>query len=191
MMRGRTIVILAALVTAVSLLLPAPAPAHQRHWLQIGTADYLVVVGFLNEPVFTGDKSGMDLLVLTPDPANPMDSRAQNVKPVEGLEKSLKVEVKAGPASRTFDLYPAFRAPGRYEAIFFPTVATTYTFRLVGTVNTVPVELTFTCNPTGHVAAAEDRTTVKLTNTVTRKGLVGSYGCPEPRTEAEFPPVRR
>jgi hypothetical protein len=190
-MSARSLSSVTTLVAALLALLAPPAGAHQRHLLQIGTGDYLVVVGFLNEPVFTGDKSGMDLLVLVPDPGAPMDSRAQGVKPVEGLEKTLKVEVKAGPASRTFDLYPAFRAPGRYEAIFFPTVATTYTFRLFGTLASVPVEITFSCNPTGHVAGAEDKSVVKLTSTVTRKGLVGSYGCPEPRTEAEFPPARR
>jgi hypothetical protein len=55
----------------------------------------------------------------------------------------------------------------------------------------VPVDVTFTCNPAGHVAAAEDRSTVKLAGAVTRKGLVGSFGCPESRSEAEFPPARR
>jgi len=190
-MTVRALSTVAALALSLLAVLAPPAGAHQRHWLQIGSGEYLVVVGFLNEPVFTGDKSGMDLLVLVPDPAAPMDSRAQNAKPVEGLEKTLKVEVKAGPASRTFELYPAFRAPGRYEAIFFPTVATTYTFRLFGTVASAPVDITFSCNPTGHVAAAEDKSVVKLSGSVTRKGLVGSYGCPEARTEAEFPPARR
>jgi hypothetical protein len=182
----------AALVAlAATLALAAPAVAHQRQLLQIGGTDYLLVVGFLNEPVFTGDKSGVDLAVLVPDPAQPLDSRAQNVKPVEGLEKTLKVEVKAGPAARTFELYPRFRTPGRYDAVFFPTMVTTYAFRLFGTVNQVPVDVTFTCNPSGHVAAAEDRAVVRVTDTVTRKGLVGSFGCPEPRQEAEFPPARR
>jgi hypothetical protein len=101
---------------AVTGMLVVPAAAHQRQLLQIGTTDYLVIIGFLHEPVFTGDKSGVDLAVLVPDPANPTDSRAQNVKPVEGLEKTLRVEVKAGPQSRDFELKPAFRQPGRYEA---------------------------------------------------------------------------
>jgi hypothetical protein len=182
---------LASAATLLALAITPIAGAHQRQLLQVGTADYLFVVGFLNEPVFTGDKSGVDFFVWIPDPASPMDSRAPNVKPVEGLEKTLKVEVKAGPAARTFDFYPAFRSPGHYEAFFFPTVATTYSFRIHGTLNAVPVDVTFTCNPTGHVAGAEDRSTVKLAGAVTRKGLVGSFGCPETRSEAEFPPARR
>jgi hypothetical protein len=175
---------------AVTALLVAPAAAHQRQLLQIGTTDYLVIAGFLHEPVFTGDKSGVDLTVLVPDPANPTDSRAQNVKPVEGLEKTLKVEVKAGPQARVFELKPAYRQPGHYEAYFFPTVATTYTYRFHGTVNGVPLDLSFTCNPTGHVAA-EDKSVVKVSGDVTRKALIGSFGCPQSRTEAEFPTTRR
>jgi hypothetical protein len=175
---------------AVTGLLVVPAAAHQRQLLQIGGTDYLVIVGFLHEPVFTGDKSGVDLAVLVPDPANPTDSRAQNVKPVEGLEKTLKVEVKAGPQTRAFELKPAFRQPGKYEAYFFPTVATTYTYRLHGTVNGVPVDLSFACNPTGHVTT-EERTAVKVSSEVTRKALIGSFGCPQARQEAEFPAVQR
>jgi hypothetical protein len=180
--------VLAAL--ALMALLAVPAAAHQRQLLQIGTTDYLVIVGFLHEPVFTGDKSGVDLTVLVPDPANPTDSRAQNVKPVEGLEKTLKVEVKAGPQARVFELKPAFRQPGHYEAWFVPTVATTYTYRVHGTVNNVPVDLSFACNPTGHVST-EDKNVVKVSNDVTRKALIGSFGCPVSRQEAEFPPARR
>jgi hypothetical protein len=110
-------------------------------------------------------------------------------KPDEGLEKTLRGEVKAGPHARTFELYPRFRMPGRYDAVFFPTAATTHAFRLVGTVNGAPLDVTFTCNPAGHVAAAEDRSVVRVSDTVTRKGMVGSFGCRAARKEAEFPPA--
>jgi hypothetical protein len=163
--------------------------AHQRQLLQVAPADYLLVVGSLDEPVFTGDKSGVDLTVLAPDPASPMDSRAEKAKPVEGLEKTLKVEVKAGPHVRVFELEPRFRTPGRYDAVFYPTVATTYTYRLFGTINGAPFDVTFACSPAGHVAG-EDRSVVKVSADVTRKGLAGSFGCPRARSEAEFPPAR-
>jgi hypothetical protein len=175
----------AALVLGV-----APAAAHQRQLLQIGTTDYLVVVGFINEPVYTGDKSGIDLMFMLPDPASPTDARAPEVKPLENLDNTLKVEVKAGPHARVFALKPAFRAPGRYEAVFYPTVATTYSFRLFGTLNDVPVDLTFVCNPLGHVSL-EDKNTLKLSEQMTRKALIGSFGCPAARTDAEFPSASR
>ena len=98
------------LVSALVLAgVAGPALAHQRQWLQVGATDYLIVVGSLDEPVFTGDKSGVDLTVLIPDAAAPMDSRSDKAKPVEGLEKTLKVEVKAGPHARVFELEPRFR----------------------------------------------------------------------------------
>jgi hypothetical protein len=185
-------VLLLGVVCALTALTPwvMVAEAHERQLLQIGATDYLIVVGFLDEPVYTGDKSGMDLRVVVPDRSNPLDARAPEVKPVENLDKTLKVEVKAGPHARVFDLKPTYAAPGRYEAVFYPTIATTYSLRLFGTVNDVPVDLSFTCNPLGHVSV-EDTTTVRLSEQVTRKALLGSFACPGRRAEAEFPPAPR
>src|SRR4029453_13601657 len=181
----------ASLLVSLSVLigLAGPALAHQRQLLQVGSTDYLLVVGSLDEPGFTGDKRGGDLTGRVPEAAPPMDSRGEKAKPVEGLEKTLKVEVKAGPHARVFELEPRFRAPGRYDAVFYPTVATTYTYRVFGTINGTPFDVTFACNPGGHVAG-EDKTVVKVSADVTRKGLAGSFGCPRPRSEAEFPPAR-
>jgi hypothetical protein len=185
-------VLLLGVVCAITALAPwgPAAEAHERQLLQIGAIDYLIVVGFLDEPVYTGDKSGMDLRVVLPDPSNPLDARAPEVKPVENLDKTLKVEVKAGPHARVFDLKPTYAAPGRYEAVFYPTVATSYSLRLFGTVNNVPVDLSFSCNPLGHVSV-EDTTTVRLSEQATRKALLGSFACPGPRAEVEFPPAQR
>jgi hypothetical protein len=179
----------AAIAVSLLLLMAASASAHRRQLLQIGAIEYLVVVGFINEPVYTGDKSGVDLAIMTPDASNPLDARATDVRPVEELEKTVKVEVKAGPHTKVFDLKPAYRTPGRYEAVFYPTIPTTNTFRFFGTMREVPVDFTFSCNPMGHVSD-EDRTVLKLSKDVTRKVLHGSFGCPQERTEAEFPPHR-
>ncbi len=180
---------LVGLVLGGLLVWPAVVHSHQRQLLHVGHADYLLVIGSLGEPVYTGDKTGVDLTVLVPDPADPMDSRAPHVKPVEALEKTLKVEVKAGPHARVFELSPRFREPGKYDAVFYPTVATTYSYRVFGTLNGTPFDVTFACNPAGHVAT-EDKSVVKVSPDVTRKGLRGSFGCPRPRSEAEFPPAR-
>jgi hypothetical protein len=177
-------------VVAAVALWGTLAVAHERQLIHIGMNDYLLVVGFLSEPVYTGDRSGLDLRVVLPDRSNPLDARAPEVKPVDNLDKSLKVEVKAGPHARIFDLRPTYGAPGRYEAVFYPTVATTYSFRLFGTVDTVPVDLTFACNPLGHVSV-EDRNLVRLAEHVTRKAVVGSFGCPTARADVEFPPPSR
>ena len=116
-------------VVAALALWGTAVVAHERQLVQIGTSDYLLIVGFLHEPVYTGDRSGLDLRIVIPDGSNPLDARAPDVKPVDNLDKTLKVEVKAGPHARVFDLKPTYGAPGRYEAVFYPMVATTYSFR--------------------------------------------------------------
>jgi hypothetical protein len=176
---------LAALIFFASVM--PQAFAHQRQLYTIGGQDYLIVIGSLNEPVFVDDKSGVDLRVLRADPNNPMNSSAEGATPVEGLEETVQVEIGAGNVTRVLQLEPAFGEPGAYEAPFYPTVATTLTYRLFGTINDTPVDLTFTCAPTGEAGAAADNSTVQISEGVVRKGIEGGYGCPAPLTDAGFP----
>lgn len=178
---------LAALLPLVSVSTPQ-AFAHERQLYTIGDQDYLIVIGSLNEPIFVDDKSGVDLRVLIADPNNPMNSSAEGAAPVEGLEETVQVEFAAGNNTRVLQLEPAFGEPGAYEAPFYPTVATTISYRLFGTINNTPVDLTFTCTPTGEAgAAASDNSTVQVSEGVVRKGIEGGYGCPAPVTDAGFP----
>jgi hypothetical protein len=180
-----TAIALAILVSFVSVT--PHAFAHQRQLYTIGGQDYLIVIGSLNEPIFVDDKSGVDLRVLRADPNNPMNSSAEGAAPVQGLEETLQVELGAGNVTRVLQLEPAFGEPGAYEAPFYPTVATTLTYRLFGTINNTPIDLTFTCTPTGEAGAAADNSTVQISEGVVRKGIEGGYGCPAPLTDAGFP----
>jgi hypothetical protein len=180
-----TAIALAILVSFVSVT--PQAFAHERQLYTIGGQDYLIVIGSLNEPIFVDDKSGVDLQVLRADPNNPMNSSAEGAAPVEGLEETLQVELGAGNVTRVLQLEPAFGEPGAYEAPFYPTVATTLTYRLFGTINNTPVDLTFTCTPTGEAGAVADNSTVQISEGVVRKGIEGGYGCPAPLTDAGFP----
>lgn len=161
--------------------------AHQRALFNIGEKDYLFVIGSQNEPVFVDDKSGVDLFAYIPDPKDPMNSRANGTTPIENLEKTLKVEVSAGPKKKVFDFEPAFRDPGHYTAAFYPDVQTTYQYRLTGTVNNTPVDLPFTCTTGPAEGQTGDNSTVKISNGVERKGMAGGFGCPESRSNVAFP----
>lgn len=161
--------------------------AHQRQLYTIGGQDYLMIIGSLNEPVFVDDKTGLDFRVLTPDPSDPMNSNAPDAKPVEGLEKTLKLEVSAGDRKMTQEIEPAFRDPGHYVTAFYPTVATTFSYRIFGTINNTPVNLTFTCTPTGEAGAAAYNSTATVSEGVVRKEVAGGFGCPESRSDAGFP----
>jgi hypothetical protein len=190
MQKSKVSVLTAALALAVLISFVSVTPqafAHQRQLYTIGGQDYLIVIGSLNEPIFVDDKSGVDLRVLRADPDNPMNSSAEGAAPVEGLEETVQVELGAGNVTRILQLEPAFGEPGAYEAPFYPTVATTITYRLFGTINNTPVDLTFTCTPTGEAGAAADNSTVQISEGVVRKGIEGGYGCPAQVTDAGFP----
>jgi hypothetical protein len=163
------------------------ALAHQRQLFTIGDKDYLFVVGSMNEPVFVDDKSGVELFAYWPNASDPVNSQANGTRPIEGLEKMLKVEISAGDKNKTLDFEPAFRDPGHYEAPFFPTVETTYNYRLFGDINGTAFNATWTCSPAGgEKTPISDNSTVQLSG-VTRKSIIGSFGCPLPRTDAGFP----
>lgn len=184
-----------AVPAALSLLLSAaPALAHEHHTFRIGDHEYGFTVGSLNEPVYVDDKTGVDLRIErmggekqeSHGHAAAADAHDEGT-PVTGLEKTLKVELIAGDRKRVLDLAPAYGAPGSYKAPFYPTVATTLTYRVFGELEGTPVDLSFTCNPAGHPATPEDTTEVSMGEGVTRIHKAGAFGCPRPKSDAGFP----
>jgi hypothetical protein len=184
-----------ATATAAAILVLSPigimqntAFAHQRQLFTIGDKDYLFVVGSLGEPLYVDQKSGVDFSAFWPDPSDPVNSQANETKPIEGLENILKVEVAAGDKNKTFDFEPAFMNPGHYEASFFPTVETTYNYTLFGDINGTDFRATWTCSPAGGEGTLiSDNSTVEVSPNVTRKSMMGSFGCPQPLSDAGFP----
>ena len=96
---------------------------------------YTFSVGFLDEPVFSGQKSGLDLRV------------ARGEEPVGGLEETLEAEVTFGGQSRTLEISPVFDQPGAYQSVFFPTAAGPYTFHVFGEIEGQVVDESFTSGP--------------------------------------------
>jgi hypothetical protein len=132
---------LAALVAAAAGLATAgTALGHEVR--QVG--DFEFVVGFMDEPVFVGQKSGLELQVTRGD------------EPVEGLEETLQAEVALGDQRRDLPLSPRFGEPGWYQSFFFPTAPGAYTFHISGTIDGTDVDESFTAGPDtfGEVEAA-------------------------------------
>ena len=179
-------IVVAAVILVLSLNSHI-ALAHQRALFNIGGKDYLLVIGSQNEPVFVDDKSGVDFFAYTPDPKDPMNSRANGTTHVEGLDKTLKVEVSAGPKKKVYDLEPAFNDPGHYNAAFYPTVQTTYQYKIFGTINNTPVSLAFTCTAGSAEGQPGDNSTVKISDGVVRNAMAGGFGCPQSRSNVAFP----
>jgi hypothetical protein len=175
---------------AVALLAFAPfAAAHERDTYKIGDKYYLLIVGSLNEPFIVDNISGVDLRVsqLSGPGGGSAGSAAGNGSPIAGLDRTLKVELAAGDKKETLAFDPSDKAPGSYAANFIPTLQTTYSYRIFGTIDNNPVDLTFACI-TGEVSeSGEDNTPVRVSDTITRLRKVGAFGCPASKKALGFP----
>lgn len=175
------------------LVVPFAASAHQHATYDINGSTYQFTVGSLNEPISVDDKTGLDLTVTkgggmpTMGPDGDMDGPPAAGKAVTGLESTLSVELIAGNQKKTLALSPAYGKEGSYTAAFYPTVATSISYHLIGTVEGNPVDLTFTCLPTGSTKAADDKTSKKLSDTVTQVSIGGAFGCPAQKETLGFP----
>ena len=125
---GRAAVLGAVLTTLAGI---GTVAAHESR--EVGA--YTFSVGFLDEPVFSGQKSGLDLRV------------ARGEEPVEGLQETLEAEVTFAGQSRTIEISPVFNQPGAYESVFFPTAAGPYTFHVFGEIEGQAVDESFTSGP--------------------------------------------
>lgn len=122
-----------AAATVLMLSLATPVLAHEER----NVAGYDLEVGFIAEPVYVGDRSGLEVHV------------TRNTKPVEGLATTLKAQVVFGSQKRDLTLAAREAAPGWYEAVFIPTAAGRYTFRLTGSIESHAIDESFTSSPTG------------------------------------------
>jgi hypothetical protein len=122
-------------VIAALILTAGTALAHERR----DVGKYQFVVGFIVEPPFEGQKNGVDLRVTTKNPDG-------TDRPVEGLEKTLQVEIThiASNTSKVFALRTIFRDPGHYTNDLLLTSPGHYRFRFFGNVEGAPVNETFT-----------------------------------------------
>ena len=183
----RRLSVIVGLAVMTMLISGQTAFAHQRQLLTIGGKPYLLVAGSVNEPVYVGDKSGVELFAYTPDPKDPINDKANGTKPVEGLEKTLKVEVSAGPKNKTLDFDPDDDNPAHYTATFFPSAQTTYTYTIIGTIDNTPVHIGYTCVPGAGDDTPGNNNKVTLSNGVVRDGSAGGFPCPLPREDVTIP----
>ena len=174
----------------LSIAIPSQfAFAHEKQLLSINEKPYLFVVGSVDEPVYINDKSGVEIFAYIPDPNDPLAEDANGTKPVTGLEKTLKVEVSAGPKNKTLDFEPDEDNPSHYTATFFPSAETTYTYTLTGTVDNTPIHISYSCVPGAgdDDSSGGNNTKTVLSQGVVREQVAGGFSCPMPRDEVTIP----
>ncbi|WP_324717359.1 hypothetical protein U7230_03520 [Carboxydochorda subterranea] len=129
-MSRRAFVVPALTVTLVAALLGATAAAHETKVV----GGYRISVGMRVEPPYTDERNGLDLIV----------KRTSDDSPVEGLEKSLRVELTAPDGQqRSYALRAQFGQPGRYTADWLLTQPGVYRIRVFGYVGSQAIDETF------------------------------------------------
>jgi len=125
----------AAIISACALVVLSFGVASAHEERTVGAYD--VEVGFIAEPVYVGDRSGIEFIV----------SKGGN--PVEGLESTVKAEVIKDGQTRELPLAAVEAEPGTYRSVFIPTVAGPYTFHLTGAIEGATIDQSFTSSPGG------------------------------------------
>ena len=203
-MRRQTIItqyflhLFSLLIFISALLLPDTVFAHELQLLQIGNQDYFVRLGFANEVAFVNNKEEffIDFRLLekslTSLPQTEQEDRTMKFTRVPELWKTLRVEVKSGNTKKELRLFPYTHYDGLYHVDFFPTVSDTYSFRIFGTINGIPVEITTECTRAEtHQKASDAHPTADFRKEISPNVILKSKGrgfsCPFQREDAEFP----
>jgi hypothetical protein len=152
----RLISLAAATLVVVSsfAIYAGAASAHERRMV----GPYQFVVGWLNEPAYVGLVNSLDLRV--------SDTRVTPAKAVEGLEKTITVDLQTGGlASLPLTVTARFGTPGAYNGYVMPSATGTYTFTIKGKIESQDVNEKFESGP-GRFGDIESTTALQYPNKV-------------------------
>lgn len=102
--------------------------------------EYRLEIGWMNEPVVSGETNGIELLVSRLEPG--LELKQQKFENgVSGLEKSLKIELLFKEEKIILSLSPDHNIPGKYYAFVNPTVSGFYQVNILGNIEETPISL--------------------------------------------------
>ena len=129
------------------LLIPSIGGIAYAHTVD-AVGEYRIEIGWMNEPVMSGDTNGLELyvspLVDCPDISIPLEcANSQEFQNgIEGLRKLLKIQfVYDKTQTITLPLVVDHNIPGKYYAFITPTVPGYFQANLVGKILETPVNL--------------------------------------------------
>ena len=109
--------------------------------------EYRVEIGWMNEPVVSGETNAIEFYVspMTPCPEIPEPIKCAESQEfqngVEGLKKTVKMQLIYKDESITLPLSPDHNIPGKYYAFVNPTVSGFYQANVLGSINETPISL--------------------------------------------------
>ena len=129
------------------LLIPSIGGIVYGHTVD-AVGEYRIEIGWMNEPVVSGDTNGLELyvspLVACPDISIPLEcANSQEFQNgIEGLRKLLKIQfVYDKTQTITLPLVVDHNIPGKYYAFITPTVSGYFQANLIGKILDTPVNL--------------------------------------------------
>ena len=129
------------------LLIPSFGGIVYAHTVD-AVGEYRIEIGWMNEPVVSGDTNGLELyvspLVDCPDISIPLEcANSQEFQNgIEGLRKLLKIQfVYDKTQTITLPLVVDHDIPGKYYAFITPTVSGYFQANLIGKILETPVNL--------------------------------------------------
>jgi hypothetical protein len=121
---------------AIAVNATAGALAHVE--IDVGDGQYVMEVGFRDEPAYVGEPNALALSV--------EEYATGGTEPVNDLAATLSAEVSKDGQTMSLVLVPV--GEGAYEAGFVPTATGDYTFRISGTIREATVDESVTSGPT-------------------------------------------
>ncbi len=129
---------LMAIGFGLALAVGATAGTLAHVELDVGDGQYVMEVGFRDEPAYLGQPNALALTV--------EEYGTGGTEPVNDLAATLSAEVSKDGQAMALPLVPV--GEGEYEAAFVPTATGDYTFRLSGTIGEATVDESVTSGPT-------------------------------------------
>ncbi len=133
--RFRTFAVFAALVGVLAGFLFVHAPARAHGDLEFG--DYVLEIGFLNEPALVGQPNGLELNV----------TNHETGEGVNGLADVLHAEIVYGSQSLELPLRPREGVDGGYTADVIPTEPGEYTWHIWGNIEGTDIDAELASGP--------------------------------------------
>ena len=122
----------------ISPLLMTNAFAHQAD----AVGDYRIEIDWKNSPPVAGESNSIRVYVSILDKSlEPADQDFVSTKGVEGLKKTLKIELIVEQEKIILPLQPVSGIPGMYEAVITPTFTGYSQLNILGTINDTKVSL--------------------------------------------------
>lgn len=131
-MEYRALVIRIVIATLFCVCASVALAHDSKH---VGDDQYRLSVGFINEPIYTGERNGLDLIIR---PAGQSEA-------IPELEEGLNAEIIAPDAEtrKAFSVRPQYGNPGRYTFDVVLTQPGQYQVRIWGKIRDLSFDETF------------------------------------------------